>query len=462
MSAPRNGTPSNSTSTSDPVPPPAQAPGDASPAQPSFWLAVRVLIVRLRFVLVLAAVVSLVGSWHLVRRSWERLRGAGYTDPVNMAMDMEFWCPMCPGVISDWPGKCPVCNMALVRRKKGEATPLPDGVLARMQFSPYRVQLAGIRTAAVEYRPLRREVVLVGPVQRSKVSSAVAVRAEVFPADLPFVTVGQSVEAGSEALQGHAPFRGKIARIDAESPAAQQAVAVRLEIDDPDRDLRSGLLLTARAEAPIARLGWWRRAVTEEGGKERAAETALQTLLTPALPGVPPGASSLLSRAVTQAMLTAGYGLAVPCSAVIDHGSRKVAFIETGPGMFDAVEITVGPRCGDYYPVLRGVAEGQRVAATGAFLLDAEMWLNHGVAATYFGATRGAGASAATPTSPTEADRLLAARQKTCPVTGQPLDSMGGPVRVEVAGRVVFICCKGCERALRRNPQKYLSKLPAK
>jgi hypothetical protein len=135
--------------------------------------------------------------------------------------------------------------------------------------------------------------------------------------------------------------------------------------------------------------------------------------------------------------------------------------------MFDAVEIGVGPRCGDFYPVLRGVAAGQRLAATGAFLLDAEMWLNHGLAATYFGATRGA--SEPKPAAPSVTsgsllldDGQLAAKQKICPVTGEPLDSMGGPVRVEVAGRVVFICCKGCEAALRENPAKYLAKLPAK
>ncbi len=54
---------------------------------------------------------------------------------------------MDPGIVSDWPGKCGICNMALVRRKRGEAVALPDGVIARMQLSPYRIQLAGIQTS---------------------------------------------------------------------------------------------------------------------------------------------------------------------------------------------------------------------------------------------------------------------------------------------------------------------------
>jgi hypothetical protein len=39
------------------------------------------------------------------------------------------------------------------------------------------------------------------------------------------------------------------------------------------------------------------------------------------------------------------------------------------------------------------------------------------------------------------------------------LDSMGGPVRVEVAGRVVFVCYEGCIKPLRKDPAKYLGKL---
>ncbi len=433
----------------------------------SGWLALRVLIVRLRFFLVVALVLLMVGYWHSAREYWERLTGSTSGQGRSMVSDAEFWCPMCPGVISDFPGKCPVCNMALVLRKKGEAVALPDGVVARMQFSPYRVQLAGIRTAPVEYRPLRREVILVGPAERSTFASAVHVRAEVFDTDVPFLTEGQRVEASDDTLPGHAAFRGRIARIETESKSERRSVSVRLELDDPDRDLRSGSPIAARLEAPIARLPWWRRAQIDEWRKDSAADLALHALFTPAIPGFPGGITSLTAGACQQAMLGEGLGLAVPVSAVIDRGSRKVVFVETGPGMFDAVEIVVGPRCGDYYAVLSGVDAEQRVAATGAFLLDAEMWLNPGLAATYFGASRGSSTPThhhpeTTPGSPSAEDRILVEKQKICPVTGEPLDSMGGPVRVEVAGRIVFVCCKGCEAPLRKEPTKYLSKMPAK
>jgi YHS domain-containing protein len=117
--------------------------------------------------------------------------------------------------------------------------------------------------------------------------------------------------------------------------------------------------------------------------------------------------------------------------------------------------------------VLRGLAAGDRVVTAGAFLLDAETRLNPSLAASYFGAGRTSGAAPTPPAQPASegeelsaADKALVARQKVCPVTNQPLDSMGGPVKVVVNGRTVFVCCEGCEPALRKNPEKYLAKLP--
>jgi hypothetical protein len=59
-----------------------------------------------------------------------------------------------------------------------------------------------------------------------------------------------------------------------------------------------------------------------------------------------------------------------------------------------------------------------------------------------------------------EADRALAEKQKACPVSGQPLGSMGTPVKVTVKGRDVLLCCQGCETAIQEDPDKYLAKLP--
>src|SRR5437773_12140282 len=125
-------------------------------------LVVQVVLVRLRFLLVFALALGVVGHWATLRNHWDKLTRPANDRDAAVSADTEYWCPMCPGVLSDWPGKCPVCNMGLLRRKKGEAVPLPDGVLARMHLSPYRVQLAGVRTAPVSYQPLHHEIHLAG------------------------------------------------------------------------------------------------------------------------------------------------------------------------------------------------------------------------------------------------------------------------------------------------------------
>lgn len=47
--------------------------------------------------------------------------------------------------------------------------------------------------------------------------------------------------------------------------------------------------------------------------------------------------------------------------------------------------------------------------------------------------------------------------QKLCPVTGEPLDSMGGAIPVTVKGETINVCCRGCIKAVNKDPDKYLA-----
>lgn len=157
-----------------------------------------------------------------------------------------------------------------------------------------------------------------------------------------------------------------------------------------------------------------------------------------------------------------GTVLAIPESAVVDFGNERIVYLERMPGMFDGVRVELGPRGGGYYPVLGGIAAGDHVVVAGAFLLDAEARLNPALASSYFGAGPNAGAVSKTTASGKAAsvdqtdkiakalavlgpeDRLAAERQRTCPVTGLPLGSMGTPIKVAKNGRDVFVCCQAC------------------
>lgn len=58
-----------------------------------------------------------------------------------------------------------------------------------------------------------------------------------------------------------------------------------------------------------------------------------------------------------------------------------------------------------------------------------------------------------------KADRLLAEKQRVCPVTGNMLGSMGQPHPVTIKGKTVILCCPSCEERIRKEPDKYLAKL---
>ncbi|SIO61350.1 hypothetical protein SAMN05444166_6732 [Singulisphaera sp. GP187] len=58
-------------------------------------------------------------------------------------------------------------------------------------------------------------------------------------------------------------------------------------------------------------------------------------------------------------------------------------------------------------------------------------------------------------TKATKADAKAIAALKTCPVSNEDLDSMGGPLKVTRDGKSTLICCKGCLKELRANPAKY-------
>ncbi len=79
--------------------------------------------------------------------------------------------------------------------------------------------------------------------------------------------------------------------------------------------------------------------------------------------------------------------LSVPASAVIDTGTRRVVFVDRGHETYEGVEVELGPRAGEYFQVLKGLAAGDRVVTAGAFLLDAEARLNPAAGAQYFGAS---------------------------------------------------------------------------
>ena len=69
---------------------------------------------------------------------------------------------------------------------------------------------------------------------------------------------------------------------------------------------------------------------------------------------------------------------------------------------------------------------------------------------------------AAASTEPAEqtvaaAEQTAVAEQTTCPVMGGAIDKN---IFIEYKGKKVYFCCPGCEEQFKKEPEKYIAKLP--
>jgi Cu(I)/Ag(I) efflux system membrane fusion protein len=87
--------------------------------------------------------------------------------------------------------------------------------------------------------------------------------------------------------------------------------------------------------------------------------------------------------------------LAVPDSAVIDSGTRRIVLVQRGEGRFEPREVRLGARGDNYVEVLDGVKAGEEVVVAANFLIDAESNLKAAIG--------GLGAPASTPAAATPA-----------------------------------------------------------
>ena len=67
-----------------------------------------------------------------------------------------------------------------------------------------------------------------------------------------------------------------------------------------------------------------------------------------------------------------GRRLAVPVSAVVYSGERRVVFVDRGGGRLEPRDVVLGPRAGEWFPVEAGLAAGDVIVTSGNFLVAAE------------------------------------------------------------------------------------------
>lgn len=70
-----------------------------------------------------------------------------------------------------------------------------------------------------------------------------------------------------------------------------------------------------------------------------------------------------------------GRHLAIPTTGVFHTGTRNIVFIDHGGGYLAPRDVTLGPRAGDDYVVLKGLKPGEKVVTSANFLIDSESQL---------------------------------------------------------------------------------------
>lgn len=147
--------------------------------------------------------------------------------------------------------------------------------------------------------------------------SVVWVKGDIYENDIASVATGQGAVMRVQALPGR-EYSGVVTFIDPHLDAQTRTLTVRVEFSNPDLTLKPGMY-----------------------------------------------ADIELSRSM-------GRRLVVPESAVLPTGLRNVVFVDHGDGQMEIRNVRLGTRIDDYYEVLGGLDEGERIVTSGNFLIDAE------------------------------------------------------------------------------------------
>jgi membrane fusion protein, copper/silver efflux system len=149
--------------------------------------------------------------------------------------------------------------------------------------------------------------------------STVWLLADIFEQDLAQIRPGETAQISVRAYPGRA-FEGRVAFIYPTLNRETRTAKVRIEVPNPDLQLKTDMYATVEIAAPVDSI----------------------------------------------AVLT------VPDSAVLDTGTRQTVLVDRGEGRFEPRAIKPGARAGGYVAVLEGLREGEKVVTSANFLIDAE------------------------------------------------------------------------------------------
>ncbi|MFC1704036.1 efflux RND transporter periplasmic adaptor subunit [Candidatus Omnitrophota bacterium] len=317
--------------------------------------------------------------------------------------------------MKDMEGKnCPICDMPLKKLTEAEADSL-KGVVGKVKIKGEQARLAGVQTETAKKLHLYEEIRTVG---RVAYDPQLAIAQEEFISSLKASDKMQ--EGGISEIKERASNLVESAR--------RKLILLGLSIEqiqelEKTKEIYSGLILPEEKMWIYGDVYEYELSWLKVGDKVKVTAASLAGeeifgIISSVNPVLDAKTRSVRFRAevdnpnlklkpemyvdvVIMGMYTDAEGahmvLAVPKDAVLDTGIRKIIWIDKGSGEYEGREVQVGPEAtatidekeAKFYPILSGVAEGEKVVTRANFLIDSQSQIS-GVAASAYGGALGA------------------------------------------------------------------------
>jgi len=333
-----------------------------------------------------------------------------------------YFCPMHPNFTSDKPGSCSICGMTLVKKETNSAKNVEKGKLlyyrnpmnpevtspiamkdsmgmdyvpvyeagkseeAGIYMSPEKQQMIGVKIDKVEKRNLVHEILTVGKV---------AYDPELYVAQEEYLQSLKTVEATKNSA---------LVSISSQSQSLLEAAGKKLMLLGMTKEQIEELGKKGKSQEnlylPTDENTAWVYITIYEYEIDLVKEGTQVEVETVAYPGVKFNGKVVAITPVLNAetrsvqaraeiddyehklkpemfvnvkiKVDLGEKLAVPETAVLDTGTRKIVYLAKEDDVLEQREVTLGQKAEGFYEVLGGLKEGDMVVISGNFLVDSE------------------------------------------------------------------------------------------
>jgi membrane fusion protein, copper/silver efflux system len=380
-------------------------------------------------VFAIVAVTALLVTAFLMGRSFgPRPPRPAATEMATAGLTRQLYqCPMHPQIVSDKPGKCPICGMNLERVEEAPTTPTmgaPKEHKILFYRNPMRADVTSPTPAkdgmGMDYIPVYADELSATQAEvpghagftlsteREQLIGVTRGKVELRDLNIDIRTVGQ-VAYDPNLYQMIIEYREALHREGAEGVTAAAALRLRQlglsdemikELADPGHDPRN-LLLPGKEVWVYAQLYEYEVDLVQPGQPVSVtAPSAPGRIYTAKVAAVDPILNATTRTARARILVATpdeslrpetfvhvkleiplGKKLAVPFDAVLDTGENQIVFAVKGAGTFEPRSVKLGRQADGYYEVLSGLEEGEEVVTSANFLIDSESRFRSALAA---------------------------------------------------------------------------------